>query len=65
MARSNALRIALQEWITSFSGDVYFPALEYCTDNGGMIAYAGCLRMMHGEKDAEPGGAVKERWPLA
>ncbi|BCA94389.1 tRNA N6-adenosine threonylcarbamoyltransferase [Legionella antarctica] len=62
---NKALRLALQEWIKSINGQVYFPALEYCTDNGAMVAYAGCLRMLRGEKDAGSGVDVKARWPLA
>ena len=40
-----------------------FPPLEYCTDNGAMIALAGA---MHPER-AQPaqGFDVKPRWPLA
>lgn len=62
---NKALRIALQEWTKSINGEVYFPALEYCTDNGAMVAYAGCLRMLKGEKDLGIGVDVKARWPLA
>lgn len=62
---NKALRIALQEWIKSIDGEVYFPALEYCTDNGAMVAYAGCLRMLRGDKDQAGGVEVKARWPLA
>lgn len=62
---NKALRLALQEWVKSINGQVYFPALEYCTDNGAMVAYAGCLRMLRGEKDLEAGVHVKARWPLA
>ncbi|CEG58593.1 O-sialoglycoprotein endopeptidase [Legionella fallonii LLAP-10] len=62
---NKALRLALQEWIKNIHGQVYFPALEYCTDNGAMVAYAGCLRMLCGEKDSGIGIEVKARWPLA
>lgn len=62
---NKALRLALQEWIQGIGGTVYFPALEYCTDNGAMVAYAGCLRMVRGEHDAHTGVEVKARWPLA
>lgn len=62
---NKALRFALQEWIQGIGGAVYFPALEYCTDNGAMVAYAGCLRMLRGERDAQIGVEVKPRWPLA
>ena len=62
---NKALRFALQEWIKGINGQVYFPVPEYCTDNGAMVAYAGCLRMMRGEKDLGAGVEVKARWPLA
>jgi N6-L-threonylcarbamoyladenine synthase len=62
---NKALRVALQEWITKIDGEVFFPALEYCTDNGAMVAYAGCLRFLGGEMDKEPGVVVKARWSLA
>jgi len=62
---NKALRSGLRAWIESIGGTIYFPALEYCTDNGAMIAYAGCLRMLRGEKDLSPSVEVKARWPLA
>ena len=44
---------------------VYYPELEFCTDNGAMIALAGCLRLQSGAP-AKPAGAfaVQPRWPL-
>ncbi len=62
---NKALRLSLQEWINQIGGEIYFPALEYCTDNGAMVAYAGCLRMLRGEHDLDIGVGVKARWPLA
>lgn len=62
---NKALRVALGEWMAGIDGALYFPALEYCTDNGAMVAYAGCLRMLHGEQDLNLGVEVKARWPLA
>lgn len=59
-----ALRASLREWIKSIKGQVYFPALEYCTDNGAMVAYAGCLRLQRGEMDSSLGIDVQSRWPL-
>ena len=44
---------------------VYYPELEFCTDNGAMSALAGCLRLQAGAP-AKPAGAfaVQPRWPL-
>lgn len=45
---------------------VYYPELEFCTDNGAMIALAGALRFQAGVS-IKPAGAfaVQPRWPLA
>jgi N6-L-threonylcarbamoyladenine synthase len=44
---------------------VYYPELEFCTDNGAMIALAGCLRLLAGTPAKEAGVfAVQPRWPL-
>ena len=45
---------------------VFYPKLEFCTDNGAMIALAGALRFQAG-LSIKPAGAfaVRPRWPLA
>jgi N6-L-threonylcarbamoyladenine synthase len=42
---------------------VYFPRLEFCTDNGAMIAYAGCQRLLAGANEP-PEISARPRWPL-
>jgi N6-L-threonylcarbamoyladenine synthase len=50
---------------------VFYPALEFCTDNGAMIALTGCLRLQKGNPGSgirDPGSAgftVRPRWDLA
>ncbi|MBS1191360.1 MAG: tsaD [Rhodocyclaceae bacterium] len=45
---------------------VYYPELEFCTDNGAMIALAGALRLQAGSQPKAAGEfAVRPRWPLA
>jgi len=45
---------------------VFYPAMEFCTDNGAMIALAGCLRLKAGKTGAPSGGfTVMPRWDLA
>ncbi len=58
------LRAVLQNLLVDLQGRVYFPALEYCTDNGAMIAYAGGLRMAAGLRDDEQVCDVLPRWSL-
>jgi N6-L-threonylcarbamoyladenine synthase len=57
------LRSELQQHVQAAGARLYFPALEYCTDNGAMIAYAGALRLLQGQTD-EGVSDVKARWSL-
>ena len=44
---------------------VFYPELEFCTDNGAMIALAGALRLQAGVSSKPAGAfAVRPRWPL-
>jgi len=43
---------------------VSYPRLEFCTDNGAMIAFAGAMRMQHA-KTGNYGFTVRPRWDLA
>ncbi|MGN6520007.1 MAG: tRNA (adenosine(37)-N6)-threonylcarbamoyltransferase complex transferase subunit TsaD [Dokdonella sp.] len=43
---------------------VHFPRLEFCTDNGAMIALAGALRLAAGQHET-PAISVRPRWDLA
>ena len=42
---------------------VYFPRLEFCTDNGAMIALAGAIRLAAGQYQG-PQIQVRPRWSL-
>jgi len=42
---------------------VHYAPPRLCTDNGAMIAYAGCLRLMAGER-APLEVAIRARWPM-
>ncbi len=50
------------ELVRRFDGDVYYPRLAFCTDNGAMIAFAGALRSAEAAK-AGPITA-RARWAL-
>lgn len=43
------LRAVLAEMVEQLGGELYYPRVEFCTDNGAMIAQAGCLRLTAGE----------------
>jgi N6-L-threonylcarbamoyladenine synthase len=57
-----ANKLLREEMAERFEGDVYYPRLAFCTDNGAMIAVAGALRL------AEAGEATEikaqARWSL-
>ena len=57
------LRSALTEMGGSEGAVVSYPRLELCTDNGAMIAYAGCCRLVHGVSETLRFGA-RPRWAL-
>ncbi len=57
------LRQILQRLVKQRQARVYFPAIEYCTDNGAMIAYAGAMRLVAGQMD-EAVFDVLPRWSL-
>ena len=63
MGANRRLREDLEKLGNAQNARVYFPALEYCTDKGAMIAYAGALRLLRGQTD-DLAGEVLARWAL-
>lgn len=61
-ANSN-LRAALKKALAKEQARVFYPAPQFCTDNGAMIAYAGAQRMQAGQVDGED-LRVRPRWPM-
>lgn len=57
------LRDRLREELDKLSGRVFYPRPEFCTDNGAMIAHAGCLRMQAGAS-ADLAVRVHPRWEM-
>lgn len=59
------LRSRLTESIGKRGGKVFYPDLEFCTDNGAMIAFAGALRLAQQPDNKDYRFNVKPRWDLA
>ena len=57
-----ANRLLRADMTRRFDGEVYYPRLAFCTDNGAMIAIAGALRIA----DAARAGEIlaRARWSL-
>lgn len=65
VSANRRLRARLAEALEKKGVQVYYPRPEYCTDNGAMIAYAGALRLLAGERHNDLAVTVRARWPLA
>ena len=50
VAANRRLRDGLIRMAGVASAEVFFPRLEFCTDNGAMIAIAGCFRLQSGAR---------------
>ena len=61
---NKTLRARLNQFAVNNNIQVYYPELEFCTDNGAMIAYAGYERFKRGCTDPSWEINVKPRWPL-
>ena len=61
---NTALRAGLTAAAGRRGAKVFFPDLQFCTDNGAMIALAGALRL-RGARAAEHGYSVRPRWELS
>ena len=63
VSANKRLRHKLEAELTQFDAQVFYARHEFCTDNGAMIAYAGCQRLLAGER-SELSLSVTPRWPL-
>lgn len=57
------LRASLESMAQGLKGELFYARPAFCTDNGAMIAYAGCQRLMAGQHDTA-GIEARARWPM-
>jgi N6-L-threonylcarbamoyladenine synthase len=60
---NRALRARLETAVGRRGGRVYYPRVEFCTDNAAMIAVAGLARLAGGQRDGLA-IAARAQWPL-
>ncbi|WP_439887321.1 tRNA (adenosine(37)-N6)-threonylcarbamoyltransferase complex transferase subunit TsaD [Pseudomonas sp. MBLB4123] len=63
VSANKALRESLEAMLGALKGQVFYARPAFCTDNGAMIAYAGCQRLKAGQREGL-GIAVQARWPM-
>jgi len=57
-----ANRLLRKDMVERFDGKVFFPRMDFCTDNGAMIAVAGALRLADAKGAADI--RAQARWSL-
>jgi N6-L-threonylcarbamoyladenine synthase len=63
VSANRRLRQRIDRMMEGEGGSAYYPRLNFCTDNGAMIAFAGCQRLMAGESE-DLRFSVRSRWPM-
>jgi N6-L-threonylcarbamoyladenine synthase len=63
VSANRLLRGALEEMAAKEGGQVFYPRQKFCTDNGAMIAYAGCQRLKAGQAE-DLAVIARPRWPM-
>jgi N6-L-threonylcarbamoyladenine synthase len=64
VSANQALRAALTAAAEERGVSIYFPRLEFCTDNAAMIAVAGMARLKQGGAAANLAIQARAQWPL-
>lgn len=63
VSANQQLRESLEAALEKRGARVFYARREFCTDNGAMIAYAGCQRLLAGQRDDLAIRAIP-RWPM-
>lgn len=63
VSANSTLRQQFEKFSAEKGSEVFYPLLEFCTDNAAMIAYAGYERWCLGQQD-DLSVSCRARWPL-
>jgi N6-L-threonylcarbamoyladenine synthase len=63
VSANQRLREVLQEMVDKERAALFYAKHKFCTDNGAMIAYAGCQRLLAGQQD-DLSIVTRPRWPM-
>lgn len=63
VSANQKLRHVLTDTMAADGIEVFYPRMEFCTDNAAMVAYTGYQRLAHGEYDGLA-IEVKARWGI-
>jgi N6-L-threonylcarbamoyladenine synthase len=64
VSANKQIRAALTEMTAKENATLHFPRLQFCTDNGAMIAYAGCQRLLAGQLQDNLTIIARPRWAM-
>ncbi|NVK42605.1 MAG: tRNA (adenosine(37)-N6)-threonylcarbamoyltransferase complex transferase subunit TsaD [Oceanospirillaceae bacterium] len=63
VSANRRLREKLDEMVRKERARLFYARPQFCTDNGAMIAYAGCQRLLAGQH-SDLAIRVRPRWPM-
>lgn len=63
VSANQKLREDLEATVAKHAAKLFYAQPKFCTDNGAMIAYAGCQRLLAGQQD-DLGIRAQPRWSL-
>ena len=64
VSSNKSLRRELNKMSENLNITIFYPRQEFCTDNGAMIALAGHLRMLKGQRSLSNKIVVKPKWSI-
>lgn len=63
VSANTRLRAGLEAMVQTQHSQLFYAQPRFCTDNGAMIAYAGCQRLLAGQREGLAISA-RPRWPM-